>query len=125
MILDTNALSAFFDGDARLKTVLAKAVRISIPVIVLGEYRFGLLGSRMRKTIEPALDALQATSDVLVIDADTVRPYAKLRDRLKRAGTPIPSNDIWIAAIAVQHGLPIVSQDEHFDLVSGIRRLSW
>jgi len=108
VILDTNALSAFFDGDASLKAVLGKAVRISIPVIVLGEYRFGLLGSRMRKTIEPALDALQATSDVLVIDTGTVRPYAKLRDRLKRAGTPIPSNDIWIAAIATQHGLPIL-----------------
>jgi tRNA(fMet)-specific endonuclease VapC len=125
VILDTNALSAFFDGDVRLKTVLAKAARISLPVIVLGEYRFGLLGSRLRKTIEPALDALQATSDVLLIDTDTIRPYAKLRDQLKRAGTPIPSNDVWIAAIAVQHGLPIVSQDEHFDLVSGIRRLSW
>jgi tRNA(fMet)-specific endonuclease VapC len=125
VILDTNALSALFDGDARLKAVLAKAARISLPVIVLGEYRFGLLGSRMRKTIEPALDALQDESDVIAIDTDTVRPYAKLRDQLKRAGTPIPSNDVWIAAIAVQHGLPIVSQDEHFDLVSGIRRLSW
>jgi tRNA(fMet)-specific endonuclease VapC len=125
MILDTNALSAFFDGDARLLAVLTTSARISLPIIALGEYRFGLLASRMRKTIEPALDALQAISDVLVIDTDTVRPYAKLRDQLKRAGTPIPSNDVWIAAIAVQHGLPIVSQDEHFDLVSGIRRLSW
>lgn len=125
MILDTNALSAFFDGDAHLKGVLAKAAKISLPVIVLGEYRFGLLGSRLRKIIEPALDGLQAASDVLPIDTDTVQPYAKLCDQLKRAGTPIPSNDIWIAALAVQHGLPVVSQDKHFDLVPGIRRLTW
>src|SRR5258708_3305788 len=125
MILDTNALSAFFDGHARLKAVLAKAPRISLPVIVLGEYRFGLIGSRWRKVIEPALDELQAMSDILPVDTETVLPYAKLCDQLKRAGTPIPANDLWIAALAVQHGLPIISQDKHFDLVPGIRRLVW
>lgn len=125
MILDTNALSAFFDGDARLKVIVAKAARISLPVIVLGEYRFGLIGSRIRKVMESALDELQALSEVLLIDTETVRPYAKISDQLKRAGTPIPSNDLWIAAIAVQHGLPIVSRDKHFDFVRGIRRLVW
>jgi predicted nucleic acid-binding protein len=125
MILDTNALSAFFEGDARLKAVLAKATKISLPVIVLGEYRFGLHGSRLRKVIEPALDRLQAVSDVLVIDTETVWPYAKLCDQLKRAGTPIPSNDLWIAALAVQHGLPIVSRDTHFSVVPGIQNITW
>ena len=125
MILDTNALSAFLEGNAHLKAIVAKAVKISLPVIVLGEYRFGLMGSRLRKVIEPALDGLQAMSDVLLIDTETVQPYAKISDQLKRAGTPIPSNDLWIAALAVQHGLPIVSQDKHFDRVPGVRRLSW
>src|SRR5260221_228664 len=122
MIFDANALSAFFGGDPRLHGMIAKAAKISLPVIVLGEYRFGLIGSRIRKVIEPALDGLQAMADVLSIDLETVRPYAKISDQLKRAGTPIPSNDIWIAALAVQHGLPIISQDRHFDLVPGIRR---
>src|SRR5476649_732841 len=121
MILDTNALSAFLDGDPRLKGVVATAAKISLPVIVLGEFRFGLIGSRLRKVIEPALDGLQAMSDVLLIDTETVRPYAKISDQLKRAGTPIPSNDVWIAALAVQHGLSIVSRDQHFDRVSAIR----
>jgi tRNA(fMet)-specific endonuclease VapC len=125
MILDTNALSGLFDGDQDLKKVLAGASKISLPVIVLGEYRFGLLGSRLRKMIEPALDGFQASSDVLSIDTETVRPYAKLCEQLKRAGTPIPSNDVWIAALAVQHGLPIVTRDQHFDLMPGIRRLAW
>ncbi len=125
MILDTNALSAFFDGDPRLKGLVAKAARICIPVIVLGEYRFGLCGSRLRKVIEPALDGLQAVSDILPIDTETVRPYAKLGDQLKKNGTPIPSNDLWIAALAVQHGLPIASRDKHFDLVPGVRRVAW
>ncbi|MEP6670986.1 MAG: type II toxin-antitoxin system VapC family toxin [Chthoniobacter sp.] len=125
MILDTNALSAFFEGDPPLKAIVAKAVKISLPVIVLGEYRFGLFGSRLRKVIEPALDGLQAMADILPVDAETVLPYAKLCDQLKRAGTPIPFNDLWIAALSVQHGLPIVSRDKHFDLVPGILRVTW
>jgi tRNA(fMet)-specific endonuclease VapC len=125
MILNTNALSAFLGGDRLLKRVVAKAARICLPVIVLGEYRFGLMGSRLRKVIEPALDELQSLSDVLLIDTETVRPYAKICDQMKRAGTPIPTNDLWIAALAAQHGLPIVSRDEHFDRVSGVRRIDW
>ena len=125
MILDTNALSAFFEGDAALKAIVAKAAKISLPVIVLGEFRFGLFGSRLRKIIEPALDGLQAAADILPVDTETVLPYAKLCDQMKRAGTPIPLNDLWIAALAVQHGLPIVSRDPHFDLVPGIRRVAW
>jgi predicted nucleic acid-binding protein len=125
MILDTNAVSAFLEGDAGIKAVLAPGFRISLPVIVLGEYRSGLLGSRKRQAIEPALDELQAVSDVLPVDAETVGPYAKLCDQLKRGGKPIPTNDIWIAALAVQHGLPVVSRDRHFDAIAGIRRLMW
>jgi tRNA(fMet)-specific endonuclease VapC len=124
MILDTNAISALFEGEPGLRETLART-RISLPVIVLGEYRFGLLGSRRRREREPDLDGLQARSDVLVIDLDTVSPYSKIQDHLKRAGTPIPTNDVWIAALAVQYKLPIVSRDRHFDLVPGVRRVVW
>lgn len=125
MILDTNAISAFFESDLNLRGVLCTATKMSLPVIVLGEYRAGLLGSRKRQVIEPALDELQAMSNVLPIDSDTVGPYAKISGQLRRAGKPIPTNDIWIAALAVQHGLPIVSRDQHFDAVPGIRRVAW
>lgn len=125
MILDTNALSAFFEGNAALGVALGRAARIFLPVIVLGEYRFGLLRSKKRKLIEPVLDALEATSTVLPVETGTVRPYAEIRDRLKSVGTPIPSNDVWIAALAVQHALPIISRDAHFDLVPTVTRLSW
>jgi predicted nucleic acid-binding protein len=125
MILDTNAISAFFESDLKLRGILVSATKLSIPVIVLGEYRAGLLGSRKRRVIEPSLDELQAVSNVLQIDTDTVGPYSKLSDELKRAGRPIPTNDIWIAALAVQHGMPIVSRDQHFDAIPGIRRIAW
>lgn len=125
MIFDTNALSAFFEGDKAMGVALERTVRIFLPVIVLGEYRFGLLRSKKRRLIEPALDALEATATVLLVDTETVRPYAEIRDRLKIAGTPMPSNDLWIAALALQHALPIISRDVHFDRVRSLRRISW
>jgi tRNA(fMet)-specific endonuclease VapC len=125
VILDTNALSAFFDGDAKLGAKLGHAARLHLPVIVLGEYRFGVLRSKKRRLIEPALDALQASTTVLSIEAGTVVLYAKVRDFLRSAGTPIPSNDVWIAALAMQHSLPVVSRDAHFDHVRGLTRIAW
>ena len=125
MILDTNALSAFFDGDPKLGAKLEGASGLFLPVVVLGEYRFGLLRSTKRRLIEPVLDKLQASAIVLTVEEGTVRPYAEIRDRLKRAGTPIPSNDLWIAALAVQHRLPVVSRDTHFDQVRRLTRISW
>ena len=59
------------------------------------------------------------------MDLETADHYARLRNELKQAGMPIPSNDIWIAALACQYGLPVVSRDTHFDRVRGIRRLDW
>lgn len=125
MILDTNALSAFLAGDDLLKGVLGSFRVIHLPVIVLGEHRFGLLRSRHRKNIEPLLDRLEAIANILPVDSGTVRPYAEIRDQLKRAGTPIPANDAWIAALALQHDLPVVSRDTHFDAVKRVRRVKW
>jgi predicted nucleic acid-binding protein len=125
MILDTNALSAFFDGDSKLRQVVSNARELCLPVIVLGEYRFGLMHSRERKKIEPAFAAFATAARVLAVDTETVQPYAEICSELKRAGKPLPSNDIWIAALARQYSLPVVSQDAHFDHVRGIQRLAW
>ena len=125
MILDTNALSAFFDDDRDLLALLANTPEVHLPVIVLGEYRFGLRGSRQRRTLLPKLDALEADSSVLDVDASTARNYAEVREELRQVGTPIPENDIWIAALARQHALEIVSRDAHFDCVRGVRRRTW
>ncbi len=125
MILDTNALSAFFEGSPALGAALERTARLFLPVIVLGEYRFGLARSKKRRLIEPALDALEQAATVLSVEAETVRPYAEIRERLRRAGTPIPSNDLWIAALAVQHRVPIMSRDAHFDQVEAITRVGW
>jgi tRNA(fMet)-specific endonuclease VapC len=125
VILDTNALSAFIDGDAGVGEVLRRENRAAIPVIVLGEFRHGISGSRHRGAYEKWLDDHLPGFDVLTVAEDTAVVYAALRVALKQAGHPIPANDAWIAALALEHRLPILSRDQHFDAVRGLRRESW
>ncbi len=125
MILDTNGLSAVAEGDRALEPILRKAAQVAIPVIVLGEYRYGILQSRERNRYEQWLSEYLAKFRILDIDEQTTISYAAVRMELKRAGTPIPSNDVWIAALCRQHSLPVVSRDRHFDAVPGLKRLHW
>ncbi len=125
MILDTNAISALISGDPELEAVLETALRHHVPVIALGEYRFGLRVSKYRRAIEPLLDRLEQESHVLTVTPATTQVYAEIRHELKVAGHPIPENDIWITAIARQHNLPVVSRDEHLQRVKGITVIGW
>ncbi|MGH8674834.1 MAG: type II toxin-antitoxin system VapC family toxin [Burkholderiales bacterium] len=124
MILDTNALSAFVDGQAGVGEILRRQARAAIPVIVLGEFRYGIAHSRHRSDYEAWLESHLPDFDVLEVTQETALAYAALRVRLKRSGRPIPANDAWIAALALQHQLPVLSRDEHFDAVPGLERES-
>jgi predicted nucleic acid-binding protein len=125
VILDTNGLSGVADGDAALQPILRKAVEVAVPVIVLGEYRYGIQQSRDRQRYEQWLTESVRNYRVLDVDEETSLYYATLRSELKRAGTPIPSNDVWIAALCRQHSFSVLSRDRHFDVVSGIERIDW
>lgn len=125
MILDTNALSAVADNEPAAVEVFISADSIALPVIVLGEFRFGINQSSRRSHYETWLGRLIAVSHVLDIDEQTSQHYAELRIRLRRLGKPIPSNDLWIAALSQQHSLAILSRDRHFDALAGITRLAW
>jgi predicted nucleic acid-binding protein len=125
MILDTNALSAFVDGDAGVGEILRRESRAAIPVIVLGEFRYGISGSRHRAAYETWLDDHLASFDILTVTDETAVVYAAMRVGLKKTGHPIPANDAWIAALALEHRLPVLSRDQRFDAVRGLRRKSW
>jgi len=125
MILDTNALSAFVDGEAGIGEALRREVRAAIPVIVLGEFRYGIAESRHRTVYEAWLETHLSHFEILTITDKTAIAYAGLRVALRRLGRPIPANDAWIAALALQHRLPVLSRDEHFDAVAGIERKTW
>lgn len=125
MILDTNALSAFAEGSPQIGEAARAAKIPAIPVIVLGEYRYGIRHSSRRTTYEAWLDRYLPAFQVLEITMQTALEYAAIRSELRHTGSPIPSNDVWIAALCRQHSLPVLSRDTHFDRVKGLRRLSW
>ena len=94
-------------------------------MIALGEYRYGIRQSRDRARYERWLAEYIPSYRVLVVDETTAERYAEIREELRRIGRPIPANDLWIAALARQHALPLLSRDQHFDFVPGLKRLAW
>jgi tRNA(fMet)-specific endonuclease VapC len=125
MLVDTNALSAAADDEPAVVSILARADQMTIPVIVLGEYRYGIAQSRNRARYENWLAGLLQDCFVLDINEPTTHHYAEIILELKRKGKPIPTNDLWIAALCRQHSLPLLSRDRHFDAVPGIKRIGW
>lgn len=125
MILDTNALSAAADEHPGVVRVLAGASELALPVVVIGEYRYGIAQSRHRARYRRWLDGLITDCTVLDINDQTTHHYAAIGIELRQTGKPIPTNDLWISALCRQHGLPLLSRDRHFDLVSGVQRLDW
>lgn len=125
MILDTNALSAAADDDPAVIALLARAEQMAIPVIVLGEYRHGIAQSRNRSSYESWLTGLLQDCMVLDVTEPTTHCYVEITLELKRKGKPIPTNDIWIAALCRQYSLPLVSRDRHFDVITGNKRIEW
>lgn len=125
MILDTNAVSASLGGDKELAEVLRASARHHLPLPVIGEYQFGLIALPRQRRYAALFRQLEAESIVLLPDRETADVYAALRHELKLQGRPIPENDTWIAALARQHDLEIVSRDSHFDGIRGVRRIGW
>ena len=125
MILDTNALSAWAEGRAEIMAALRSAERLVVPSIVLGEYYFGIRQSRYRSRYEEWLARYLPLTEIAAVTSATADVYADIRIRLRRSGTPIPPNDVWIAALARQHDLPVLSNDRHLDTVDGVRRIAF
>lgn len=125
MIVDTNALSAAADDDPAVIAILTRAGQMAIPVIVLGEYRYGIAQSHHCATYENWLAGLLRDCSVLDINEPTTQHYAEITLDLRRKGKPIPTNDLWIAALCRQHSLPLLSRDRHFDQVTGLKRIGW
>jgi tRNA(fMet)-specific endonuclease VapC len=123
MILDTNALSAWADGDPACRDAFLSAKRLVLPVIVLGEYLFGIRQSKFRSRYDEWLAKNLPMVEIHQVTPNTSGIYADARLWLKFNGTPIPSNDLWIAAMTLEHRLPLLSNDTHFDRVPGVQRI--
>jgi tRNA(fMet)-specific endonuclease VapC len=125
LILDTNALSAAADEHPTIIAALGRVDELALPVVVIGEYRYGIAQSRHQSRYKRWLDNLISDCRVLDVNEGTTHYYAAINLELRRAGKPIPTNDLWIAALCRQHTLPVLSRDRHFDLVSDIQRIDW
>ncbi len=125
LMLDTNALSALADGEPALRRTLADEPDLAVPVVALGEYLFGIRQSRHRAEYEDWLRRNASVLPVVRVGPGTAARYAEIRAELKSAGQPIPTNDLWIASLAREHGCALVSRDRHFAAVPGLKLIRW
>lgn len=123
--IDTNRYVDFARGDEEALGPIRAARRIYVPFVVLGELRAGFLcGSRTARNEANLTRFLSSPRvDVLYPDEQTTHQYARLFRQLRKQGTPIPTNDLWTAALAVQHGLHLFARDRHFDHLPQIPRV--
>jgi tRNA(fMet)-specific endonuclease VapC len=114
--LDTNRLTDLFRGDQPLATWLESCDEVWIPLIVLAEIKAGFYGGGQQQSNQILLRRLlsRATVSVLLPGRETAEQYARLFVQLKRAGTPVPDNDLWIAALVLEHDLTLITRDRHF-----------
>ncbi|MDQ5850595.1 MAG: type II toxin-antitoxin system VapC family toxin [Chloroflexota bacterium] len=124
IFMDTTIAVAFFRQDQAVRQRLM-AVDIVTSTIVTGELYYGAYRAGYQARELANIAALIAHSRIVVCDLLTSEHYGRIRDALHRQGTPIPENDIWIAASAVQHGLPLATRDAHFDRVPGLIVEQW
>lgn len=125
LALDTNRYVDFARGDKLVVAALECADEILVPLIVLGELRAGFASGARAAVNEGGLRRflLRPGVDVLIMDEQTTHHYSAVFRQLRQQGTPIPTNDMWIAALTLQHDLMLYSRDQHFDHLPQLLRL--
>jgi tRNA(fMet)-specific endonuclease VapC len=123
ILLDTNAYSAFRGGDRAILSALASADVVYLSIFVIGELLAGFAGGKRNRENRIQLDEFKSKSTVKVLAAteETAHLFASMKNSLKQAGTPVPINDIWIAAHTLETGAAIVTHDKHFEAIQGLR----
>jgi tRNA(fMet)-specific endonuclease VapC len=104
---------------------LKNAGKLWLPFFVLGELEYGVSHSSQPERQRQALSLFVQGTDLLLPSEMTTREYGRIKAELARAGSPIPENDVWIAAQAIEHGLPLATCDAHFSRVQGLTVLDW
>jgi predicted nucleic acid-binding protein len=122
ILIDTNAYAAFKKNDAYAVNTFKTMEYIGINIIVLGELLSGFMGGTREATHRKELDQFLDSPRVhlVQVDEETAEFYARIYWDLKRKGRPIPSNDLWVAASAMRHGLALFTYDEHFGNIDGL-----
>lgn len=125
LAVDTNAVIAYREGVDEVCALIDEADAIILPVTVLGELLYGALNSAKAEMNVKIIQEFAAYSLIMQVDEAVAACYARVRSNLKKNGTPIPENDIWIAAACLELEVPLLSRDAHFKHVEGLNVLGW
>ncbi|MGB8647208.1 MAG: type II toxin-antitoxin system VapC family toxin [Anaerolineae bacterium] len=124
-LLDTNIIISLFAGEAPVKDKLGTAGEVFVPSIVIGELCFGARKSgRVKENLE-RIDEFAIHNAVLECNTETARRYGQVKNALRVKGQPIPENDLWIASIALEHDLTLITRDMHFAHVPDLAVVAW
>ena len=118
--LDTNQAIAVLNGTADAREWVQSFEHVYLPVPVVGELRFGAMNSKRVQDNLERVGQIITRCTILNVDLETTEAYARTRLQLKVNGTPIPENDVWIAAVCLQHKIRLATSDEHFSSVEGL-----
>jgi tRNA(fMet)-specific endonuclease VapC len=119
--LDTNRAIAVLNGAADAVNALAAISQIELPIAVIAELRYGAMNSQRAAENLALIEQLVAGCGILNATLATAQVYGRVRSELRRRGTPIPENDVWIASACIEHDLPLWTDDHHFSAVTGLR----
>ena len=119
-LLDTSAVIGLFAGEPAVVSAVERQQQLFLPIIALGELYYGAFRSVRRANNIARLDEFAETITTLACDAATARVYGEAKATLAGKGRPIPENDLWIAALALQHRLVVLTRDPHFKEVDGL-----
>ncbi len=123
LCIDTSAYSQFKRGERSAVEAISTIGRLGVPAVVVGELRAGFgAGTKSDRNERELLAFLRHPAvEVLEVDEPASAIYADIVNLLRRAGTPVPTNDIWIAAVAAREGMPVLTFDAHFAKIAAVR----
>jgi len=125
LAVDTNAVIAYREAVFDVCTLIDRTDLLYLPAIVLGELVYGAINSTKPVKNEQDITVFANNSIIMPVDEAVAIRYAKVRHELKKKGTPIPENDIWIAALCLEQDIPLLSNDGHFKNVQGLDVIGW
>lgn len=124
-LLDTNIIVALFKNDHHVRDHIAASAEVFVPAIAVGELYYGALHSTCVEKNTKQVRDFAAHCTVLACDITTAEHYGQIKKELKTKGHPLPENDVWIAAIAKQHFLTVMTRDQHFGQIEGVLLEQW
>ena len=125
IVIDTSVVVAVLRRVSGMRERLRNAEELLVPLVALGELEYGVNLAKPPERQREAVWAFMESATLLLPTARTAAKYGLIKAALKAAGTPLPENDVWIAAFAVEQGLPLATRDAHFDHVAGLTVLDW